>query len=394
MNKEHVLHSLIEAVPDLIYVKDRSGAFIVCNHACAFSLGAKGVDDLIGKRDSDFVGPELAELYHQDDERVMSTGVSMIDRQEPANAVLGKREWLSTTKVPLRDENGQVVGVIGISRNVTHRKETAEQLDMYAKKLEEKTAEMERNIRVAGNFWRAIVPDRTPEIPISSSLYGKIFLEHKYIPSDNIGGDYFDITIINDHQIGIFVSDVTGHDVRASLAAATLNGMMQEIGDVIMDPGGLMSRINQSFRKILAQSSRDLFVTAFYALIDLEKKEVLYSNAGHPDGMLVRRSEQCVLALTGDQPALGLVNQMVFETERVALKSGDLLALYTDGMVEAENAQHVAYGPQRLGQYLLEHDEHDLPTLLDECLKDIKGHSFSGKYEDDICLAVAAIGEL
>ncbi len=110
---------LFEYVADVYYfVKDADGRFVRANQAFVELVGAKSERDVIGLRDSDFFPPELADAYARDDAAVLDTGQSVIDKPEPVRNPDGSIDWFCTTKLPLLDRSGAVIGIAGITRDV------------------------------------------------------------------------------------------------------------------------------------------------------------------------------------------------------------------------------------------------------------------------------------
>src|SRR3569833_82602 len=127
---EHaMLRVLIDNLPDLIYVKDVDGRFLLANVAVSRIMGAKSPRDLLGKNDFDFHPKELATLYHQDEQAIIRSGKPLLARDEECRDSSGKLMHLQTTKIPLRDEAGRVTGLVGIGRDVTLRVVEAHALD-------------------------------------------------------------------------------------------------------------------------------------------------------------------------------------------------------------------------------------------------------------------------
>lgn len=123
-----LLRALIDNMPDYIYVKDTASRFILNNLAHIRNLGATGAQEVAGKTDFDFFPRELAERYFADEQAVVESGQPVISREEPTMDKAGNRTWVSTTKVPLRDGRGRIVGLVGISRDITQRKQAQEAL--------------------------------------------------------------------------------------------------------------------------------------------------------------------------------------------------------------------------------------------------------------------------
>lgn len=115
-----MLRTLVDNLPDFIYAKDANCRFLLANASVARHMGTTP-EKLIGKTDYDFFPPDLAEAYAEDERRVMRSGEALINREEAGLDATGNAMTILTTKVPLRDEQGRVVGVLGIGRDITAR---------------------------------------------------------------------------------------------------------------------------------------------------------------------------------------------------------------------------------------------------------------------------------
>lgn len=129
-NPEHfpgeylLLRTLVDLLPDRIYMKDLESRFVLCNKATAYHAGVEDSDLLIGKMDSDFYGKESADKYYADEQRLIKTGKPFIYINERNLDKAGNEKWSLTTKMPLRDKGGEIIGLIGIGRDITDLKES------------------------------------------------------------------------------------------------------------------------------------------------------------------------------------------------------------------------------------------------------------------------------
>ena len=126
--EHNLLRTLIDNVPDSIYVKDTARRYLINNQANLIRLGLAGESQARGKTVFDFFPHEHARLYDSDDRAVLQTRVAICEREEPYRDAGGNRRHYSTTKVPLFDANGAVIGLVGISRDITERKRAEEAL--------------------------------------------------------------------------------------------------------------------------------------------------------------------------------------------------------------------------------------------------------------------------
>jgi PAS domain S-box-containing protein len=123
-----LLHTLIDNIPDRIYFKDAKSRFVRINHALMRLFGMDAPEEAYGKTDADFYGAEHAADAREDERRVMETGEPIINKIEFEIRTTGQKSWSLTTKLPLRDRHGRIIGTCGISREITELKEMEEQL--------------------------------------------------------------------------------------------------------------------------------------------------------------------------------------------------------------------------------------------------------------------------
>jgi two-component system sensor histidine kinase/response regulator len=120
--ERNMLRSLIDNVPDSMYVKDADGRFLVANLAVARQMGAQTPEDLYGKNDFDFYPKDLAAAFHEDEQDVIRSGQPLLNREETGLDRLGNIIKVLTTKLPLRDAQGRVTGIVGVGRDITELK--------------------------------------------------------------------------------------------------------------------------------------------------------------------------------------------------------------------------------------------------------------------------------
>jgi diguanylate cyclase (GGDEF)-like protein/PAS domain S-box-containing protein len=132
-NERLSLQALIDRLPDNLWVKDVNSRFVIANQVTAERIGVAGTADLIGKTDFELLPMELAQKFYDDEQQIVRSGRPMVDMEEIA---WGLKQWISTTKVPLRNDHDEIFGVAGISRDITERKLADALRDGQAKILE------------------------------------------------------------------------------------------------------------------------------------------------------------------------------------------------------------------------------------------------------------------
>ncbi len=135
LNERNLLRTLIDNLPDVVYAKDIEGRFIIKNLLDARQMGASSPEETIGKTDFDYYSPELAAQYHADDQAVFRSGQPIVNREEPIVDATGRSGWVLTTKVPLRDPQGKVFGLVGIGRDITERRQAEERIKKQLERL-------------------------------------------------------------------------------------------------------------------------------------------------------------------------------------------------------------------------------------------------------------------
>jgi diguanylate cyclase (GGDEF)-like protein/PAS domain S-box-containing protein len=140
---EHsLLRTLADNTLDLIYAKDLNGRFIFVNLALAQMIGVERPEQVVGKTDFDINPEDAAASYHNDDQWVIRSGKPLINREELLkDARTGETRWHSTTKIPLRNDQGEIIGTLGITRDITKSKEAEQQIRQLNAELEKRVAE-------------------------------------------------------------------------------------------------------------------------------------------------------------------------------------------------------------------------------------------------------------
>jgi PAS domain S-box-containing protein len=127
----------------MIYVKDSASRFVLLNPAVMHDLGAATPDEVLGKTDFDFHPPELAAQYYADEQAIMQSGQPLVNKEEfNVDHETGSRTWVLATKIPLRDSQGKIVGLVGVNRDITERKQAEEELRTYHHQLQAANTEL------------------------------------------------------------------------------------------------------------------------------------------------------------------------------------------------------------------------------------------------------------
>lgn len=396
--ERNLLRSLLDNLPDPIYMKDLSGHYLIDNKAHMKLLGLKGANGIQQKTIFDFLPAETAKKTDRDDRSVMATGNPVFNRVERHLLRDGSKKWFSTTKVPLRNTEGEIFGMVGIDRDITERKEAEEKLASYNRELQEKNEQHMADQRMAREIQQALLPHQYPSFPRKAKPHeSAIRFYHTYQPTDLVGGDFYYILPLSDTEAGVFICDVMGHGVRSALVTAIMRTLVEELMPAAHRPSRFLREINRALATILTRTGTLVFATAFYLIVDIGRSQLRYSNAGgHPAPLHIRRSENLVEPLLlgigrRPGPALGLLEESTYLTVTRTIEEKDILFLFTDGIYEVEGMNGEFYKQERLYQAVKERIDFPPSQLLTELIQEVQTFSSSKEFIDDICLVSVEI---
>lgn len=391
-----LLRSVIDNIIDAVFVKDAEGRYILGNAAHAERLGIASPAEIMGKTSYDFFPEEVARGFEQDDAQVIKTGGPIINRHEFIGGGGGRVQWLSTTKVPLRDANGKIIGIVGIGRDITARKIAEEKLAKYTQELKVKNEEMEDDLNMAREVQQAFLPQQFPAFPRQAAPeQSALRFYSRYLPTTTLAGDFFHVIQISDTEAGVFICDVMGHGVRAALVTAIQRALVEELVELAPRPGDFLTAMNASLLSILRRTRSPMFVSAFYYVADVATGVLRYANAGHPRPLHLRRTAGCVDPLDGGGkrpgPALGVFDDTAYVTHSTRLAPRDLVLLFTDGLYEVESPRGEFYDQSRLEKAVERHLQCGAEQIFDETLIEVGQFSATDTFIDDVCLVAMEV---
>ncbi len=252
-------------------------------------------------------------------------------------------------------------------------------LKLRGQRLEQEIRERERveqELQVARSIQQASLPEEVPELEGWQ-------ISPFYQPAREVGGDFYDFLELDDGRLGLVVGDATGKGVPAALVMANARSMLRAIAQVSESPGKVLARINDA---LFTDIPPNMFVTCFYAILDLNSGSLTYANAGHDLPYLHRSGTAEELRARG--MPLGLMPGMGYEEKEITLQAGESALFYSDGLVEAHDPKGEMFGFPRLRGLVAEHDaaaeERSLVDFLMDELRSFTGEGW--EQEDDITL--------
>lgn len=396
-NSRNLLQQLMDNITDHIYFKDDESRLILFNEAYLRWNALEAPEEVIGKTDFDLFTEEHARDAYEDEKRIMETGEPVIGKEEKETWEDGRVTWVSSTKLPLRDDEGKVIGTFGISRNITENKLNEIKLKQYTKKLCQINEQMEEELRMAANLQKAFLPQHYPAFmdPNGQKL---VNFYHYYQADTQIGGDYCSIHRLSDTKAGLLICDVMGHGVRAALVTAIIRTMADDLARHSETPGEFFSEMNRQLYPMLRTQDTCIFATACYLIVDIKAGTLTGASAGHTTPFLIRPDEKSASMINEMQnvagPALAIVENYDYKSFSTKLAPQDTVLMYTDGIYEILDEDGNEFGLKRLGRSLHNHRNLPIQEMVAGVLKEASTFNRENKFDDDVCMIGFTINDL
>jgi len=241
-----------------------------------------------------------------------------------------------------------------------------------------KVMQFEREMSLAVQIQKNFLPREDPGFDPYDISGGARACRH-------VGGDYYDYIPIGPDRLAIVIADVSGVGVSASLLMASLRGALHERFPESFDLSDLTSKLNDF---VYASSDSHCFISFFLAVLDRRSHELAYVNAGHNPPLLVD-AEGRIRTLGSTGLCLGMFPAQDYEEQKAAIAPGEILGLYTDGIVESRKAgESEEYGDERLAERLRELRERPAREIMNSVFEDVFAFSACTEAGDDMTLVV------
>ena len=275
--------------------------------------------------------------------------------------------------MPVRKRNDEI-GVL--SQSFVHMQSS---LVRHIQELTESTAareRMERELQIARNIQMGMVPH-------DFDLGKKVDLYASMVPAREVGGDLYDC-FVQDDKLYLCIGDVSGKGVPASLFMSVARAMFRVVARQGLAPAEIARRINDT---VSEKNDQMIFVTMFLAAVDLKTGVMEYCNCGHNAPVLFPGPDKAPAFLDClSNTALGIESGFDYEGQRVDDMRGKILFLYTDGLNEAENADHEQFGNDRMLACLGDGPFLDSRSLIDRLSEAVASHVAGAEASDDLTM--------
>jgi sigma-B regulation protein RsbU (phosphoserine phosphatase) len=222
--------------------------------------------------------------------------------------------------------------------------------------------------------------------------YKGIELDAQYLPSAQVGGDFYDFYKLSSTKFGVCIADVSGKGVPASLLMAICQTNLRHFVNKSSQPSVILKNLNQQLEQRIRQ---DMFITLFFAIVDTKNKKITYSRAGHEPGLILKaktddKEGSSVEELHGGGMAVGMVPCEIFdemiEDHETNFENGDCLILYTDGVTEATNDEGLEFGIKNLENFVSTNSDLSPKKINRKLISKLDSFSSKQFERDDITL--------
>lgn len=360
---------LFNSAPEAIVLHDNDDRVVNINEEFTGMFGYSR-DEAIGRPLNELVAPDILrdEASSLSDKVMHGKRVEMETRRRRKD---GRLIDVSILGAPILYE-GKQIGVYAIYRDISERK-----------MAEEERIRSEAEARTARSIQANFLPKANPEIP----GYDVAGIS---LPALNIGGDYYDFILLDDHRLAIGLGDVSGNGLPASLVMANVQATIRGLALFDPDPARCLERANTL---LFRSTDSRTFVSLFYGVLDTRTHTLTYANAGQdPPVVFSSSGPPRILATRGI--ALGMKPEVSYAKDEIRINRGDCLVIYSDGIVEAMNDGKEELGAERLHEFIQANTGLASSALIGHIVNLVKAHVGAGQQVDDMTTVVLKrIGE-
>ncbi len=252
----------------------------------------------------------------------------------------------------------------------------------YVENITRMTAENERigtELSLANEIQANMLPNIFPPFPERHD----VDIYASMTPAKEVGGDFYDFFLIDEQHLGLVVADVSGKGVPAALFMMMSKILISNLGMMDLSPAEVLRRANAAICK---NNQSDMFVTAWFGILDLSSGHLVAANAGHEYPVIKRAGGRYELFKDPHRLAIGILPETVYVEYELELQKGDVLFLYTDGVPEATNGGYEMLGTDRMLKLLDRHDDADLKALLEAVKADVGSFVGDAPQFDDLTM--------
>ncbi len=276
---------------------------------------------------------------------------------------------------------------IDLQRSAEDLRQQHDELDQAYRELQQAQAavlekqRLDHELDLARDLQQSLLPNSCPLLP-------GFRCAARSLPARPIGGDFYDMIPLGDGKVGLVMADVSDKGIAAALYMALTRSVVRVEAKRSSSPRKVLLRVNSALREI---GQSDMFVTAFYGVYDTARGTLRYARAGHDFPIISRPGDGECRLLKTKGTMLGIMGKIELQEDEVQLRPGDLVALYSDGITEAQSPAGEFFGLDRLCETLRTSEGLTSQELLDRVFERVAEFQADAEQHDDMTLMVLKI---
>ncbi|WP_422485635.1 SpoIIE family protein phosphatase [Gudongella sp. DL1XJH-153] len=351
-------YRVLEGMADWVRVIDKKGKVIFANSAMKEALG------------EDIVGSDCYDVHCKNKKcafcitnRSIETGET-VQKEE-----IIQGQYYSVKSSPVKNHHGEISGAVEVFRNVTRERK----LEL---ELVERNKKISRDLHFARRIQERVLPKR--------GILENLKIDYVYQPSEMLSGDMFDLYYIDEANIGIYICDVAGHGIAASMMTMFIKQAMRSIKDEILSPALALEELNNRFSTLGLEA--DKYFTIFYGVYNKVTHRLTYSNAGHNCYPIKFNFHEIEPLKIKGYPITMLFEKVEYKEKEIKLELGDKILFYTDGITEARDHNDKQFGIEGVLETVQKNPDNILKEVEDKFII----HSW-GEQDDDYALVLVEV---
>lgn len=240
--------------------------------------------------------------------------------------------------------------------------------------------ELEKELQIAGKIQQAILPQRLPHIE-------NLDLAGTSRPCYTVGGDFFDLLKLNDHQLGVCIGDVSGKGIPGAIMMSLLYAGYRGFAREFKSAAETVSAMNNM---LCANTAENTYATFFYGIIDFEALIMYYTNAGHCPPLIYKRNGDFVRLNRGGI-VLGFLKNQEYVQMTQLIDNGDIIVFYTDGITEVFNEMDEMFGEDRLRKIIEDNKLLSAKAIEQKIIEAVDAFAPGSEQQDDITIVVIKV---
>ncbi|MDE3057139.1 MAG: SpoIIE family protein phosphatase [Bacteroidota bacterium] len=295
--------------------------------------------------------------------------VPLVSHDEPIGILYATKE------IDHGFEDDDVNIVSGFADHVTIAIENAK---LFKKSLEKER--LQRELLIAQEMQKRLIPQTLP-------FFSSADMKAVSAPALEVGGDYYDIVMLDEHRIGIVIGDVSGKGVGAAFYMAEVKGIFQSLSKIYSSPKEFLVKANEA---LISSIDKRSFISLIYAILDTRTGELVLSRAGHCPMLYVSFDKKQYVKPTGMGLGLraGKLFEETIEERHITMKKGDVCVFYTDGVTESRSSTGEEFGYERLLDLVAAHRNRSAEEIKEGIIQGVWNYTDEHGYDDDLTVFV------